>query len=95
MLRIALETIKLALGRIDPQTIKYLPYAKSYKKTRAFNIETHHLFIDFKAAYDKINRAEMLKIMKKLKMKKNVILFTKNEIILIEEIKQDVLIVMF
>ena len=36
------------------------------EKTREFNIETHHLFIDFKAAYDTINRMEMLKIMKEL-----------------------------
>ena len=36
------------------------------QKTREFNIETHHLFIDFKAAYDTINRAEMLKIMNEL-----------------------------
>ena len=36
------------------------------EKTREFNIVTHHFFIDFKAAYDTINRMEMLKIMKEL-----------------------------
>ena len=33
------------------------------EKCREFNIETHHLFIDFKAAYDKIIRKELWKIM--------------------------------
>jgi sorting nexin-29 len=29
------------------------------KKTLEFQIETHHLFIDFKTAYDKVNRNQL------------------------------------
>jgi len=28
-----------------------------------FQIEAHHLFIDFKTAYDKVNRTQLYKIM--------------------------------
>ena len=30
------------------------------EKTNEFNINTHHLFIDFKAAYDSINRKQLI-----------------------------------
>jgi hypothetical protein len=33
------------------------------EKTREYNITTHHLFIDFKAAYDSIDRAKILDAM--------------------------------
>lgn len=33
------------------------------EKTREFNITTHHLFVDFKAAYDSIERDELLQAM--------------------------------
>ena len=36
------------------------------QKGREFNIPTHHLFIDFKAAYDTIKRTELCKVMKEL-----------------------------
>ena len=36
------------------------------QKGREFNIQTHHLFIDFKAAYDKTKRRELLVVMKEV-----------------------------
>jgi sorting nexin-29 len=36
------------------------------QKGREFNVDTYHLFIDFKAAYDKIKRKELLVVMKEL-----------------------------
>jgi len=43
------------------------------QKGREFNIPTHHLFIDFKSAYDKIKRSELLVIMKELEFKPKLI----------------------
>jgi hypothetical protein len=34
------------------------------EKTRKYNIETHHLFIDFRTAYDSINRNQLYIAMK-------------------------------
>jgi len=34
------------------------------QRGREFNVTTHHLFIDFKSAYDKIKRGELLVVMK-------------------------------
>ena len=36
------------------------------QKGREFNIQTHHLFIDFKSAYDKTKRRELLVVMKEV-----------------------------
>lgn len=36
------------------------------EKCLEFNVETHHMFIDFKAACDSVNRREMLVILRKL-----------------------------
>jgi hypothetical protein len=33
------------------------------EKTLEFQIETHHLFVDFKTAYDKVNRNQLYKAM--------------------------------
>jgi hypothetical protein len=33
------------------------------EKTLEFQIETHHLFIDFKTAYDKVNKNQLYKAM--------------------------------
>jgi hypothetical protein len=33
------------------------------EKTLEFQVETHHLFVDFKTAYDKVNRNQLYKAM--------------------------------
>ena len=33
------------------------------EKTLEFQIETHHLFVDFRTAYDKVNRNQLYKAM--------------------------------
>jgi sorting nexin-29 len=38
------------------------------EKTREYNITTHHLFIDFKAAYDSIKREKLINAMKGFKI---------------------------
>jgi hypothetical protein len=38
------------------------------EKTLEFQIETHHLFIDFKTVYDKVNRNQLYKAMLELGM---------------------------
>ena len=43
------------------------------QKGKEFNVNTHHLFIDFKAAYDNIKRSELLNIMKELGFKNKLI----------------------
>ena len=40
------------------------------QKSFELNFETHHLFIDFKAAYDTINRDELWLILAKLRISK-------------------------
>lgn len=38
------------------------------EKTKEYNIDTYHLFIDFKAAYDSINRKQLLEAMREFKI---------------------------
>jgi hypothetical protein len=47
------------IGRI--QTLRQI-----LEKTLEFQTETHHLFIDFKTAYDKVNRSQLYKAMLEL-----------------------------
>jgi hypothetical protein len=42
---------------------KYKHYGRSWKKTLECQIEAHHLFTDFKTAYDKVNRNQLYKAM--------------------------------
>jgi hypothetical protein len=46
------------------------------EKTLQFQIETHHLFIDFKTAYDKVNRNEIYKAMLELGMPPKLVRLT-------------------
>jgi sorting nexin-29 len=46
------------------------------EKTLEFQIETHHLFIDFKPAYDKVNRNQLYKAMLELGMPPNLVRLT-------------------
>jgi sorting nexin-29 len=43
------------------------------EKCNEFNKETHHLFIDFKAAYDSVDRSNLYIAMKELHIPKNLI----------------------
>ncbi|GFX92685.1 reverse transcriptase domain-containing protein [Trichonephila clavipes] len=42
------------------------------EKTKEYNIKTFHLFVDFKAAYDSINREKMIEAMTEFKIPKNL-----------------------
>jgi sorting nexin-29 len=43
------------------------------EKCNGFGIETHHLFIDFKAAYDSVDRFNLYIAMKELKIPRKLI----------------------
>ncbi|GFV20529.1 transposon TX1 uncharacterized 149 kDa protein [Trichonephila clavipes] len=43
------------------------------EKTKEYNIKTFHLFVDFKAAYDSINRDKMIEAMTEFKIPKKLI----------------------
>jgi hypothetical protein len=71
---------KILYGRLLPQAgfqsdkINNKPTlctASNLKKCNEFNITTHHLFIDFKAAYDSIMRNEIYVGMSELMRPKN------------------------
>ena len=47
------------------------------QKLREFKIDTYHLFIDFKAAYDSIDRQELFKAMEEFEIPKKLINLTK------------------
>ncbi|GFT64634.1 reverse transcriptase domain-containing protein [Trichonephila clavipes] len=47
------------------------------EKTKEYNIKTFHLFVDFKAAYDCINRDKMIEAMTELKIPKKLVNLTK------------------
>ncbi|GFT64672.1 reverse transcriptase domain-containing protein [Trichonephila clavipes] len=47
------------------------------EKTKEYNIKTFHLFVDFKAAYDSINRDKMIEAMTELKIPKKLVNLTK------------------
>ncbi|PSN36944.1 hypothetical protein C0J52_20054, partial [Blattella germanica] len=47
------------------------------QKLREFKIHTYHLFIDFKAAYDSIDRQELFKVMEEFEIPKKLINLTK------------------
>jgi hypothetical protein len=49
----------------QPQT-RYTQPDKFWKKTLEYNNETHHLFTDFQAGYDKANRQQLTKAMQEL-----------------------------
>jgi hypothetical protein len=46
------------------------------EKTLEFQIETHHLFIDFKTAYDKFNRNQLYKTMQELSIPPKLVRLT-------------------
>ncbi|GFT66124.1 reverse transcriptase domain-containing protein [Trichonephila clavipes] len=47
------------------------------EKTKEYNIKTFHLFVDFKAAYDSINRDKMIEAMTEFKIPKTPVNLTK------------------
>ncbi|GFX51630.1 craniofacial development protein 2 [Trichonephila clavipes] len=47
------------------------------EKTKEYNIKTFHLFVDFKAAYDSINRDKMIEAMTEFKIPKKFVNLTK------------------
>ncbi|GFV23301.1 reverse transcriptase domain-containing protein [Trichonephila clavipes] len=47
------------------------------EKTKEYNIKTFHLFVDFKAAYDSINRDKMIEAMTEFKIPKKLANLTK------------------
>jgi sorting nexin-29 len=47
------------------------------EKTKEYNIDTYHLFIDFKAAYDSINREKLLEAMLEFNIPKKLISLTR------------------
>ena len=60
-------------AQIDLHLIKYLVYGRFMEKCREFNVDTHHLFVDFKAAYDSVNRPRLWKIMEEFGIPKKLI----------------------
>jgi hypothetical protein len=46
------------------------------EKTREYNITTHHLFIDFKVAYDSTKRDKLISAMKEFKIPKKLVHLT-------------------
>jgi sorting nexin-29 len=42
------------------------------EKAKEFGIETHHLFIDFKSAYDTIRREQLYNVMSEFNIPKNL-----------------------
>jgi sorting nexin-29 len=50
---------------------------QTLEKCREFGIETHHLFVDFKAAYDSINRTELLRTLSDFKVPSKLIKLVK------------------
>ncbi|GFY07404.1 transposon TX1 uncharacterized 149 kDa protein [Trichonephila clavipes] len=47
------------------------------EKTKEYNIKTFHLFVDFKAAYDSINRDKIIEAMTEFKISKKIVNFSK------------------
>ena len=47
------------------------------EKTKEFNIETHHLFIDFRSAYDSVKRKELYIAMREFEIPEKLIRLTK------------------
>jgi sorting nexin-29 len=47
------------------------------EKSIEFGIETHHLFIDFEAAYDSIDRSRLYEPMEELRIPKKLIILVK------------------
>jgi sorting nexin-29 len=61
----------------DPQVTRSLTYVKCLKKCNEFGIETHHLFIDFRAAYDNIDISNLYIVMKEFQIPRKLIALAK------------------
>jgi hypothetical protein len=66
-----------------PKTDQLLALRQVLEKFNEFNITTHHLFIDFKAAYDTIIRNEVYAGMSELNFLTKLIRLTKTTLIIV------------
>ncbi|GFT09816.1 putative endonuclease-reverse transcriptase [Trichonephila clavipes] len=63
--KIQLETTKMDSGEKGrSSTVQIFNIRQVLEKTREFGIDTHHIYIDFKTAYDRINRKVLIAAMK-------------------------------
>lgn len=60
--------------RMDKSTVDQISTLRQIlEKTQEHNIETHHIFVDFKAAYDTINRKKLFKAREELNIPSHLI----------------------
>jgi hypothetical protein len=72
MWRILLEIIKwISIWKINCWSDFH--YATNIKKYNEFGIETYHLVMDFKAAYESVDRFNLYIPMKELQIPKNIL----------------------
>jgi sorting nexin-29 len=72
-----LATIRKAFEQANEQLIKYSPCDTFLKKTSEYGVDTYHIFVDFKAAYDSVLRNKLYEAMLHLGLPGKLIRLTK------------------